>query len=114
MKSQNECEIIEIQISMQRFRNLIKFDSNFEDQFANFFLKKISSKLVNDKNILHDFMLWKFRDDLEYHKNNITMNIFSKTIWERKKSITEIIVMKINFSLTKKIVYIFCERITRN
>ena len=27
-------------------RNLIRFDSNSEDQFANFFLKKISSKLV--------------------------------------------------------------------
>ena len=42
------------------------------------------------------------------------MNIFSKIIRKRKKNIIEIIVMKIHFSFTKKIIYIFCERITRN
>ena len=42
------------------------------------------------------------------------MNISSRTIRERKKNTTEITVMKINFSSTKKVVYIFCERITRN
>ena len=42
------------------------------------------------------------------------MNIFSRTIRERKQNTTEITVMKINFSFTKKIIYIFCERITRH
>ena len=42
------------------------------------------------------------------------MNISSRTIRKRKKSTIEIIVMKINFSFTKEIIHIFCERITRN
>ena len=42
------------------------------------------------------------------------MNISSKTIRKRKKNTIEITVMKINFSFTKKIIYTFCERITRN
>ena len=50
MKSQNECEIIEILILMRKFCNFIKFDFIFENQFANFFLKKISNKFVfNEK-----------------------------------------------------------------
>ena len=49
MKSQNECEIIEILISMRRLRNLIKSDFNFEDHsIRNFFLKKIRIYLCLD------------------------------------------------------------------
>ena len=70
--------------------------------------------LISNENILHDFMLWSSRDGLEYNKKNITINIFSRTIKKRQKSITDVIVMKIHFSSTKKMIYILCERITRN
>ena len=96
----------------------IEFHDRMKNKFR--FTHKSTKKnfvlyvLINDRNILHDFMLWKSRDDFEYHKNDITMNIFSRTIRERKKSTTEITAMKINFSFTKKVVHIFCERITRN
>ena len=70
--------------------------------------------LISNENILHDFMLWNSRDDLEYNKKNITINISSRTIKERQKSITDVIVMKIHLSSTKEVIYIFCERVTRN
>ena len=107
------------------FENHFAIDEStieFHDRMKNKFrlLHKSAKKifvlyvLINDKDILHDFMLWKFRDDLEYHKNDITIDIFSKIIRKRKKNITEIIVIKINFSFTQKVIYNFCERITRN
>ena len=46
MNSQNECEIVEILISMRKFHNLIKFNFNSKNQCAIFFLKKISNKFV--------------------------------------------------------------------
>ena len=45
MKSQNECEIIEILISMRRFRNLIKFDSNFKTSRQSFLKKNFRTYL---------------------------------------------------------------------
>ena len=70
--------------------------------------------LINNKNILHDFMLWNLQNDLEYNKKNITINISSRTIKERQKNIINIIVIKIYLSLTKKMIYILCERIIHN
>ena len=70
--------------------------------------------LINNKNILHNFILWDLRNDFEYNKKNITINIFSRTIRKCQKNIIEVIVMKIHFLLIKKIIYIFCERITHN
>ena len=54
----------------------------------------------SDRDILHDFMMMKSRDDFENHKKNITINISSKTTRERKKNTTEIIVMKIHLAVT--------------
>ena len=59
-------------------------------------------------------MLWNSRDGLEYNKKNITINISSRTIKERQKNIINVTVMKIHFSSTKEVVYILCERVTRN
>ena len=70
--------------------------------------------LISNKNILHDFILWDSRDDLEYNKKNIMINIFSRTIKERQKSIIDVTVMKIHLLSTKEIIYILCERVTRN
>ena len=114
-----------------RLFSFIIFENHFAiDEFAIKFHDRMKNKLrlahksakknfvlytlINDKDILHDFMLWEFRDDLEYHKKNITIDIFSRTIRERKKNIIEITVMKIHFSFTKKVIYILCERVTRN
>ena len=80
MRSQNECEIIEILISMRRFRNLIKFDSNFENQFANLFLEKISNKLVkNKKNSISNYDV-----DTSFF-SNMNKNHVNKTKKRRKK-----------------------------
>ena len=59
-------------------------------------------------------MLWGLRNDFEYNKKNITINIFSRTIKERQKNIIDVIVIKIYFSLIKKVIYILCEQVTRN
>ena len=42
------------------------------------------------------------------------INIFLRTIKKRQKNIIDVIVMKIHLSLTKEVVYILCERVTRN
>ncbi|KAG7004901.1 hypothetical protein G7Y79_00022g051220 [Physcia stellaris] len=70
--------------------------------------------LASDKDILHDFMVWGSRDDLEYHKNGITIDILSRTTRERKKGTTEATAMEVNLSSTKGAVYTLCERVTRN
>ena len=70
--------------------------------------------LINNESILHDFMLWDLRDDLEYNKKNTTINISSRTIKKRQKSIIDVIVIKIHLLSIKKMIYILCERITRN
>ena len=44
----------------------------------------------------------------------MTINIFSRTIKERQKSTTDITVIKIHLSLTKEVIYILCEKVTRN
>ena len=68
--------------------------------------------LINNENILHDFILWNSRNDLEYNKKNITVNIFLRTIKKRQKSIIDIIVMKIHLLSIKKMIYILCVRST--
>ena len=124
---------IEIALNVFRFRlfSFTSFESHFAiDEFAIEFHDRMRNKfrlahkwaresfvlysLISDRDILHDFMLWESRDDFEYHKNDITMNISSRTTRKRKKNTTEITAMKINLSFTKKVVYILCERITRN
>ena len=70
--------------------------------------------LIKNKDILYDFMLWDSRNDLEYNKKNITINISSRTIKERQKSTIDVIVMKIHLSSTKKMIYTLCERVIYN
>ena len=70
--------------------------------------------LISEKDILHDFMLWDSRDDLEYHKQSITINISSRITRERKKSTTEVTAMKMHLSSTKEVIYTLCERVTRD
>ena len=47
-------------------------------------------------------------------KKNITINISSRTIKKRQKNIIDVIVIKIHLLSTKKMIYILCERVTRN